>query len=112
MEALKSIALASNSTWNDPDFCREESARSTQCAQDVLSSMPKDFMESIAANKNHVYHYHAMFQKGGATAHLDGIVFLKEELKNFKQYKELKKVIEPDNFDGLTINSITYLGLS
>lgn len=68
----------------------------------------------------HIYHYHAFyqelsqefFQASGTyvVTHLDGVLFREEKIVSWDQYKTLKKEIDPDNFDKLTIATLTYLG--
>ena len=57
------------------------------------------------------YHYCAHYQKPWESGvhHLDGIAIISKEVKTMDDYRELKKRIVPDNYELLTIVSLTLL---
>ena len=62
-------------------------------------------------SKRHVYHYCAKYQlASGAVNIIDGIALVTNKIKSQDQYRELKKLISPEHYELLSIQSLSYHG--
>lgn len=57
----------------------------------------------------YIYHYHAYYQLDGRTrTDIDGILQMINPIKTMEDYREAKKVIEPNR--AITIASLSFIG--
>lgn len=59
-----------------------------------------------------VYHYCAMYQKApGELFHIDGVAQMENRITCMDDYAKLKELVDPDWGGGITLISLSFLGM-
>ena len=58
----------------------------------------------------YIYHYSSHYEDDGSVFHIDGIATLENKIMSHECYLKLKKEIEPEHSNKLTISSLNLLG--
>lgn len=60
--------------------------------------------------RKYTYHYSAMYQQeSGIIEYLDGIAKMENKILDYRDYQNLKKLIDRDNHEKLIVQSLTLI---
>ena len=61
--------------------------------------------------KKYIYHYCAQYSRVGFTpTQIDGIYHAKEPVNTMEGYRNIKKMIDPENCERMVITSLSFIG--
>ena len=60
----------------------------------------------------YIYHYCALYSKKGCSpTYIDGILHAKEPVNTMEGYRNIKKMIDPENCHHMIITSLSLIGM-
>ena len=61
--------------------------------------------------KKYIYHYCAQYSKEGFTHIIDGLLHAEEPVNTLESYRNIKKMIDPENCERMVITSLSFIGI-